>query len=207
MRTRIVFGCQQNPEFIQERSFDLIKSFNEFPPSEVVIQNPSVMYEVPISQVIRPIKDNARYYLKSDFEALLAEPFIIRQMSTPITYNLKSGCRDFDRVTIATEDITEEVFFVCKDAQFCDIQIYPREVVLKYTAWQREWIMTCREIYLCPSYVPESNSYYYFDKPPRYQIELVTQGEVDLAIVGKVLHESVPKLYRLPHPWNLEKES
>lgn len=200
-QTRAVFGCLMHPDYVDQSVWESIKrSVCRVPAIATTILNPSAKFTVPANQIARPVIPNAVYTIDSEIDESLISSRVVRlPRNRPVVYQAVTSVLpgDFDRVTIHHDEL-DGSFLLISDAQYCDVQLITRHTSTELKAWGKEWQFHFREVYYYP-HESQTDPYLFFVGKPKYEIEVVTSGWVEDAIVADLISCYLPDIYQHKH--------
>jgi len=200
-QTRVIFGSSVNHRYVDYDAFYLIKYLTSLVPGVgIVIMEPSVQFNIPASQIVRPQTEHSTYSLLTDTKGSFTEASVLTTTEEPKLFHLQRTPKrtSVDRITIFRET-KDNTFSVVKKAHFCDVRVCTLQKTVEHECWGLKWLYHFRECYLCPYYEegsPADNLSLYFRGPPLYEIEVVVDDWVDEALVLATLEFNLPDMYR-----------
>jgi len=174
--------------FVEEVHWDLIKRFVSLPPADVRLKDQTIRYAIPLSQIARPLFEDAKFYLETDFKSAESSAKLIR---------LSSDCHAYENkhLQIKMREVEfDDDFRLKQDASYDDVEIITRsrEVINLYEGG--DFIWTFEEVMKCPSKTQTDDSYLYFKSPPRFRIILLAPTH-DRNRVIRFLRAALPETY------------
>ena len=201
--THSVFGCSLNETYVDAEAFELISAFVSLPPASWVVLDQEVWYDVPVSQISRPVQESTRYFLISDFEGIEPITRIVTNCELPRRLRLRDASKplSIDRITIYRETIETSPFAMKENAEFSDVSVHSRIRRVTNVYAGRKWTWELREVHRAPYRDLYDLSSFYFTAKPRYEIHLFTDGHVSITEIVSFLSVALPNCYNRLTPF------
>lgn len=173
------------------------------------LMEPSVVYELSPSQIIRPFHENAKYLIHVDEEGIVST-CECRRYDSVSTYNLPPNSSDFKGLDVSRELVDYSSLLIKQNASFCNVILYISRVSYTKKIGNDNWTFIFSDGYKCPSYqgVLDKTKVenLYFTEPMIHQIEVQIEGwDIDVADILKTLNSNMPLCYHVTVPGTIIK--
>lgn len=174
--------------FVEERHWETIKRFVSLPPADVRIKDQTIRYTIPISQIARPLFEDAKFCIETDFKSSESNAKLIRIRGDYHDYENK-----FLKMKLCEVEFDDD-FRLKQDASYDDIEIITRsrEVINLYEGG--DFIWTFEEVWKCPSKTQTDDGFLYFNSPPHFRITMIAPTH-DRNRVIRFLRAALPEIY------------
>lgn len=199
---------ENKPAYVSATAYTALKHLaSSIPRAKVTLREFSVQYELPPNQIVRPLYDNARYFIEVDIEAIVSNCIITTEKKTETIALLPPPIANstwaLHQLTITQETRETTPLLIKEDAKFTDVTLYLADTTVEISS---DAFFVFREIYKGPTTVGVLNQAemgkLYFTNEPVYEVELYIEGwTVDTTGILNTIATFLPLLAdTLPRP-------
>lgn len=197
-RTLIVLGSSTHAEYVDQKVFDIVKSFACLPPSQVSKTNDIIQFDIPVSQISGHVDSTCAHSIETDGRCSRLKTESIRTISRNVSLFLQhpASKQDYDRITIHRQHVFRDSFLLKDSATFSNVKYIKERVDASIHGWESEWTIRFQEQWICPYYSLGEPDLYIFRCRPLCSIHVIVDGLPEIAKIRDFMHVAFPLILR-----------